>query len=195
MKTKNEIRKEILNIRNNLSSELAEQKSRIIIDKIKDTVEYKNSKSIMVYMDFKNEVNTKAFITEALAEGKKIIIPYTDVEKVLIIPVEINSLDDLVLCKFGYLEPKKEALNNPYDIEKIELIIVPGVAFDKRKNRIGFGKGYYDKFLRNRNALTNEITSAKAFALAYEFQVFEEIPAEEHDIKMDKIFTEENIYR
>ncbi len=195
MKTKNEIRKEILNIRNNLSSELAEQKSRIIIDKIKDTVEYKSSKSIMVYMDFKNEVNTKTFITEALAEGKKIIIPYTDVEKVLIIPVEINSLDDLVLCKFGYLEPKKEALNNPYDIEKIELIIVPGVAFDKRKNRIGFGKGYYDKFLRNRNALTNEITSAKAFALAYEFQVFEEIPAEEHDIKMDKIFTEENVYR
>ncbi len=195
MKTKNEIRKEILNIRNNLSSELAEQKSRIIIDKIKDTEEYKNSKSIMVYMDFKNEVNTKAFINEALSEGKKIIIPYTDVEKVLIIPVEINSLDDLVLCKFGYLEPKKEALNNPYDIEKIELIIVPGVAFDKRKNRIGFGKGYYDKFLRNRNALTKEITLAKAFALAYEFQVFEEIPAEEHDIKMDKIFTEENVYR
>ena len=212
MKTKNEIRKEILNIRNNLNAEIAEQKSRIIIDKIKYTEEYKNSKSIMVYMDFKNEVSTKAFITEALAEGKKVIIPYTNTEKIQIIPVEINSLDDLVLCKFGYLEPKKEALNNPYDIEKIELIIVPGVAFDKRKNRIGFGKGYYDKFLRNRNAyeknstenlnakeineaaLVKETILAKAFALAYEFQVFEEIPAEEHDIKMDKIFTEENIY-
>lgn len=186
MKTKSEIRKEVLNIRNNLDKEIAELKSRIIIDKLKETEEYKNSKSIMVYMDFKNEVNTKVFISEALSENKKIIIPYTDIEKVQIIPVEISSLDDLILCKFGYLEPKKEKIDNPYDVEKIDLIVVPGVAFDKKRNRVGFGKGYYDKLLK--------IRRAKAYAIAYEFQVYEEVPAEEHDIKMDKIITEENIY-
>ena len=75
MKTKSEIRKEILNIRNNMDCELAAQKSRVIIDKVKSTEEYKNSKSIMVYMDFKNEVNTKMFISEDLKEGKKVILP------------------------------------------------------------------------------------------------------------------------
>lgn len=187
VKTKSEIRKEILNIRNNLDSEFVVQKSRIIIDKIKATEEYKNSKSIMVYMDFKSEVNTKDFVNEALSEGKKIIIPYTDVEKVLIIPVEIESLDDLIACKFGYLEPRIEKISNQYDIEKIDLIIVPGVAFDKKRNRVGFGKGYYDRLLISRKA--------KAFAIAYEFQVLEEVPAQEHDIKMDMIITEENIYQ
>lgn len=186
MKTKIEIRKEILNIRNNLTPELSAYNSRIIIDKLKATEEYKNSKSIMVYMDFKNEVNTKDFINEALSEGKKIIIPYTDTDKVLIIPVEINSLDDLITCKFGYLEPKKEKISNPYDIEKIDLVVVPGVAFDKKRNRIGFGKGYYDRLLTSRRA--------KAVAIAYEFQVLDEVPAQEHDIKMDMIITEENIY-
>ncbi len=186
MKTKSEIRKEILNIRNNMDGELAAQKSRVIIDKVKSTEEYKNSKSIMVYMDFKNEVNTKMFISEALKEGKKVIIPYTDIKNVVIIPVEIDSLDDLVECKFGYLEPRKEKINNPYDVDKIDLILVPGVAFDKKRNRVGFGKGFYDRLLKNRRA--------KAIALAYEFQVLDEVPADEHDVKMDMIITEENQY-
>ena len=194
MKTKTEVRKEILNIRNNLDFKEAAKKSEIIIEKLKNTDEYKNSTSIMVYMDFKNEVNTKVFIKDALSEGKNIIIPYTDMQKIQIIPVQINGLDDLVLCKFGYLEPKKDMINTPYSTEKIDLIIVPGVVFDKNKNRIGFGKGYYDKFLTNRKNSAKALKEAAAIALAYEFQVLEEIAAEEHDMKMDKIITENNIY-
>ena len=186
MKSKTKLRKEILATRKELSPELVVKDSRLIIDKLKATEEYKNAKSVMIYMDFGNEVKTKDFINEALSEGKEIIIPYTDTENVLIIPVEIESLDDLVKCKFGYLEPKKEKINTPYDVNKIDLIVVPGVVFDKKRNRIGFGKGYYDRLLSNRKA--------KAFAIAFEFQVYDEIPAEEHDIKMDMIITEENIY-
>lgn len=189
MRTKSEIRKEILSIRNILDINDAATKSSIIIKKLKNTDEYKNSTNIMVYMDFKNEVNTKTFIEEALSEGKKIIIPYTDMEKVEIIPVEIKDFDDLVMCKFGYLEPKKEKINNPFDVKLIDLVVVPGVVFDKKKNRVGFGKGYYDRLLINRK------TSAKAIAIAYEFQVLEEVPAEEHDIKMDMIITEKNVYK
>ncbi len=186
MKNKAELRKEVLSIRKELSAEFVAKNSRIIFDKLKATEEYKNAKSVMVYMDFGNEVNTKDFINEALSEGKKIIIPYTDTGKVLIVPVEIESFDDLVKCKFGYLEPKKEKINTPYDVNKIDLIVVPGVVFDKKRNRIGFGKGYYDRLL--------SIRRAKAFAIAFEFQVYDEIPAEEHDIKMDMIITEKNNY-
>jgi len=189
MKTKADIRKEILDIRNNLDINEAVNKSSIIIDKLKNTDEYKNSTNIMVYMDFKNEVNTKIFIQEALSEGKKIIIPYTDMKNIEIIPVEIKDFSDLVMCKFGYLEPKKEKIDNPYDVKLIDLVVVPGVVFDKNKNRVGFGKGYYDRLLINRK------NSCKAVALAYEFQVLEEVPANEHDIKMDMIITEFNIYK
>lgn len=188
MKTKSEIRKEILNIRNNLDVNEATNRSSIIINKLKSSNEYKNSTNIMVYMDFKNEVNTKGFIEEALREGKRIIIPYTSIEKVEIIPVEIKDFDDLVMCRFGYLEPKREKIENPFDVKQLDLVVVPGVVFDKKKNRIGFGKGYYDRLLINRKP------SAKAIAIAYEFQVLDEVPAEEHDIKMDKIITEENTY-
>ena len=189
MKTKDEIRKEILRIRNNIETNEAINKSSIIINKLKNTAEYINSNSIMVYMDFKNEVNTKVFIEEALKEGKSIIIPYTDMAKVEIIPVQINDLEDLAMCKFGYLEPKREKIENPYDIKLIDLIVVPGVVFDKNKNRVGFGKGYYDRLLINKKP------SAKAIAIAYEFQVLDEVPAQEHDIKMDMIITEENTYK
>jgi len=74
------------------------------------------------------------------------------------------------------------------NIEEIDLVIVPGVVFDKNLNRIGFGKGYYDKILNRLKP------SAKKVALAHDFQVLEDIPAEEHDVKMDMIITEKNIY-
>ncbi|QSX05151.1 5-formyltetrahydrofolate cyclo-ligase [Sedimentibacter sp. zth1] len=184
MKTKSEIRKEILNIRKNLSVEEAVQKSAKIISKLKTTSEYNNSKTIMVYMDFKNEVNTKILIEEMFSEGKEVIIPYTDMEDVVIIPVKISDMKDLVYCKYGYLEPKIDMIKNPFDVKSIDLIIIPGVVFDKNRNRVGFGKGYYDKLLVNKRE------DAKSIALAYDFQVLNEVPAEEHDIKMDKIITE-----
>ena len=101
------------------------------------------------------------------------------------IPSEITREADLKLNPFGYYEPKSIS---PVNIEEIELVIVPGVVFDKNLNRIGFGKGYYDKILNKLKP------SAKKLAVAHEFQVLEIIPAEEHDVKMDMIITEKNIY-
>lgn len=188
MEEKNVIRKNILKLRNDLCVEKAREKSEKIIKKLQKTQEYRLSQNIMVYMDFKNEVNTKEFIKSMFAEGKNVIIPYTDMENVVVIPIQIRDMDDLVLSKYGYLEPSKDMLKNPYNIEDIDLIIVPGVVFDKKRNRIGFGKGYYDKLLINRRK------DVKAIALAYEFQILDTIPSEKHDIKMDKIITETNIY-
>lgn len=188
MKDKKELRKTILDLRNNMTTDKVLEKSNIIIDKLISIEEYKKSKTVFIYMDFKNEVSTIGLIKKMLDGKKSVVIPYTDTVNTVIIPVEIKDVDnDLKISSFGYLEPKIEKINE-IELDKIDLIIVPGVVFDKCLNRIGFGKGYYDRILNKKRH------DAKAIAIAYEFQVLDEIPFEEHDIKMDMIITEESIY-
>ncbi len=189
MEDKNIIRRKILNKRNKLDKNFVISYSEEVINKLTCLDEYKKSDTIMSYMSFKNEVDTFNLIEKMLDENKKVIVPYTDINKVEIIPVEIKDIEDnLTYSRYGYLEPKKEIIK-PVDIKEIDLILVPGVVFDKNCNRIGFGKGYYDKLLVNRRKDTFII------ALAYEFQVANMIPAKKHDIKMDMIITEESIYK
>lgn len=183
METKKELRKRILNIRNNMSLEDAEKNSSIITDKIINTDIYKQSMVIFIYMDFNKEVMTSKLIKQMLSEKKRVVIPYTDTINTELIPSEITKEADLKLNSFGYYEPINIL---PVDIEEIDLVIVPGVVFDKQLNRIGFGKGYYDKILVKLKP------SAVKMAVAHEFQVLESIPTEEHDIKMDIIITEKN---
>ena len=135
-------------------------------------------------MDFKNEVTTSILIKNMLSEGKRVLVPFTDSVNTAIIPSEIFKESDLVLNPFGYYEPKN-LLSVP--VEEIDLVIVPGVVFDKNLNRIGFGKGYYDRILAKLKA------SAKKIAVAHDFQLLDLIPTEEHDIKMDILVTEKRI--
>lgn len=185
MESKSKIRKRILNVRNNMSKEDVKKNSNAIMDKITSLDIYKHSKVVFIYMDFKNEVITSNLIKRMLSEKKRVVIPYTDSINTVLIPSEITKESDLKQNSFGYFEPKSIL---PVNIEEIDLVIVPGVVFDKNLNRIGFGKGYYDKILNRLKP------SAKKVALAHDFQVLEDIPAEEHDVKMDMIITEKNIY-
>lgn len=185
MESKSKIRKRILNVRNNMSKEDVKKNSNAIMDKITSLDIYKQSKVVFIYMDFKNEVMTSNLIKRMLSEKKRVVIPYTDSINTVLIPSEITKESDLKQNSFGYFEPKSIL---PVNIEEIDLVIVPGVVFDKNLNRIGFGKGYYDKILNRLKP------SAKKIALAHDFQVLEDIPAEEHDVKMDMIITEKNIY-
>lgn len=188
MKDKKEFRSFVLKIRSGMSQEQVNEKSKKIIEKLVSTEDYKNSGTVFIYMSFKNEVETMKLIKRMLAEKKHVVIPYTDVENTVIIPSEIKDVEnDLKISSFGYLEPIKEKIV-PVNPEKFDLIIVPGVVFDKRLNRIGFGKGYYDRILEHKRK------DAKAIALAYAFQVYDEIPFEPHDIKMDAIITEDAEY-
>jgi len=188
METKRELRNKILNIRNNMEKEEVLKKSSIIIDKLINLKAYKNSNTVFIYMDFKNEVMTYKLIKQMLKEKKRVVIPYTDTINTVIIPSELKNMEsDLTLSSLGYYEPIFEKII-PVSPEDFDLVIVPGVVFDKNLNRVGFGKGYYDRIL-------NKIrTDVQAVAIAYEFQVLDEVPCEEHDIKMDKIITEETIY-
>jgi len=181
MEAKSELRKRILNIRNNMDIEDVRKNSSAITEKIINLDSYIQSKVVFIYMDFKNEVMTSQLIKHMLSAKKRVVIPYTDTRNTVLIPSEITGEADLVLNSFGYYEPKNIS---PIDTGEIDLAVIPGVVFDKSLNRIGFGKGYYDRILNKLKA------SAKKVALAHEFQVLESIPNEEHDIKMDMIITE-----
>lgn len=188
METKNDLRKKILNIRNSMNKQDVIKKSGIIIEKLANLEVYKNSKVVFVYMDFKNEVVTSALIKQMLSEKKRVVIPYTDTTNTVIIPSELKSMkDDLVLSSFGYYQPRLDKIVY-VEPEEFDLVVVPGVVFDKNLNRIGFGKGYYDRILNRLRA------DAQTVAVAYEFQVLDEVPHEQHDIKMYKIITENTIY-
>lgn len=188
MEAKKELRKQVLAIRKTLSSEEVISNSQIIMEKLKSLDEFIKAQTVFVYMDFGNEVITRDLIRYMFKENKHVIIPYTDTVETKLIPTEIFDLEkDLIKCSFGYYEPKKENVKL-VDTKEFDLIVVPGVAFDKNLNRMGYGKGYYDKILDSRRK------DCKAIAVAFDFQVFESIPCEEHDIKMDMIITEKNIY-
>ena len=175
---KNSIRKKLLTTRSSLKKTLSEEYSQAICEKFQELKEYKNAKSILFYMPIKNEVN----ITP-LTKNKTILLPKVyDNQKIKI--HKINSLTHLKPGQFNVPEPPKDS--PIVQTKNIDLVIVPGIGFDKTGQRIGFGKGYYDRLLKHINC--------PKIAAAYEFQVIENIPSEDHDEKVDFIITEKNIY-
>ncbi len=186
---KNEIRKVISKRRKSMSENEVKEKSKIIIEKLMNTDEFKKAKNLMVFLSFDNEVYTFDLIEKAMNMGKKVIVPYTVKDTYEIIPTLLKNIEeDLEVSNYGYMEPKKDKIQ-PILEENIDMTVVPGLAFDEKMNRIGFGKGYYDRYL------TKTKKESKNIAIAYDYQVLEEIPSEDFDVKMDYIITEEKIYK
>ena len=182
-----EIRKEILNVRNNLTKETLNDFNEDIFNTIIKSDIYKKAQSIFIYISFGSEVETKKIIEHAISLGKNIYVPKTNKSIKEMIAVKIHNFDNMTVDKWGILEPitvDKNFVGNEFD-----LIIMPGVAFDITGNRIGYGGGYYDKYIHN---LKRRPT---LLALAYEFQIIDNIIAEIHDIKLDYIITEKKSYR
>jgi len=184
METKKELRKIMLSIRKKMSKEDVENNSRKIWEKIFNLEIYSKSKVIFIYLDFNNEVMTFPYIKRMLDEGKRLVVPYTDMVNEVLILSEISNEKDLALNPFGYYEPEEPT---PVPVEDIDLVIVPGVVFDEKLNRVGFGKGYYDKILHRLSP------HAKKIAVAHDFQVLDSVPSEEHDVKMDILITEKRV--
>jgi len=176
------LRKEMLIKRDNLSKD----KKLFLDNRIKERLEemkfFKEAEKIFIYVGFGSEINTIDFINDFLKEGKKIFIPRTNIEEKIMEAGEIKSLDNLEKDKYGILEPAKDIKA----VKKVDLdlIILPGVVFDELGGRIGYGGGYYDKYLQD---LEESIPKA---ALCYEFQIIDKVPTEEHDIRADYIITE-----
>ncbi|MBC8499559.1 MAG: 5-formyltetrahydrofolate cyclo-ligase [Candidatus Atribacteria bacterium] len=184
---KEEIRRKIIKKRLSLSSEYIKNISEQVCINLAETVEYIDSQNIMFYVATRSEVQTEEMIKISVNVGKNIFVPIILTECINLAPSTIYDFDnELEKGEKGILEPKKEYYRL-FPPEDIDLIIVPGVAFDLSGNRIGRGFGYYDNFLRKIS------TSTKIIALAFEMQIVEKIPNDKNDIPVHKIITEKRI--
>ncbi|HER25458.1 MAG TPA: 5-formyltetrahydrofolate cyclo-ligase [Candidatus Atribacteria bacterium] len=184
---KEEIRRDTLKKRLSQSTEDVREKSQKILLNLSQTIEYKNSQNILFYAATKSEVQTEEIIKMSIKMGKNVFIPIILPEYPDLIPSKIYDFDvELEKGSKGILQPKKEyqRLCPPEDLD---LIIVPGVAFDSQGNRIGRGLGYYDNFLKKVRS------SVKIIALAFEIQIVKKIISDKNDIPVHKIITEKRI--
>ncbi|MBI3604820.1 MAG: 5-formyltetrahydrofolate cyclo-ligase [Nitrospirae bacterium] len=183
MANKEQIRKEMLARRAGLSLEEIRLKSRDIKVRLFNREEFRRAKVIHFYISFNHEVNTEEMIRGALEMGKKVVVPCRGTTAGGIGLSELKDFDrELKPDRFGLKEPFGSYIR-PVDPGHLELMVVPGVAFDSSGNRIGYGKGFYDRLLSQKKRGFIE-------ALAFDFQVIESVPSEGHDIKMDRIITE-----
>lgn len=184
---KTKLRKEILAIRGLLNQEEVIKYSIDVERKIFSLKNYDKSEEILIYVSYNNEINTINLIGNAFANNKKVAVPKVHKDGEMDF-YYISSLDDLVKGYMGILEPDAD-LCKCVDVNKRfdkSLMICPLVAFDSRCNRIGYGGGYYDRYLSK--------VKISTVALAYDFQKVDDIKVEEFDEKIDMIITPKNTY-
>ena len=159
---KEAIRSLIRKKRNAMHESEVLEKSRRIKAYLFSTQEFQEARTILFYVSYDNEVNTHEMIQESLRMKKHIAVPVSDVETQTIICSTLVKWDDLSVGTYNILEPRKDFIEQIAP-KSIDLILLPGIAFDSEGNRIGHGKGYYDRLLQN-NLHTHR------FGLAFEFQ-------------------------
>lgn len=182
---KEELRKLVLAKRSALTEEQRREKSKSILKNILALPEFGSAETIMAYLDFRGEVETTDLASEILSAGKRLVIPLCHMNN--LIPCVIKNLDqDIHVGTWGILEPQKDRIR-PLPPKEIDLVLVPGVAFDYQGNRLGYGRGYYDRFLPQ---LKDGILSA---GLSFACQIVEKIPTDDYDCKMSLLITESGL--
>lgn len=171
---KHQIRKLIRYKKNQISEKDKQIQAAAVFEKIEKLEEFQNAKNILVYWSMPDELSTHNFVIK-WSRKKQMLLPVVKDDEMLIKP--FSSKDELKQGSLGIWEPdaQKEFLHS------IDLVIVPGMAFDKNKSRLGRGKGYYDKYFVNKNIVK--------IGVGFDFQLLEKIPTATFDIKMDKIIT------
>lgn len=176
---KNEYRRFFKNLRREMSDTYIGKKSDKIYENLIASDLYKNAQSIFIYYSVEKEVQTQKIIKKALDDNKKVYIPKIKGKEM--IAARLESLDDLVDGDFSIPTTKSNDL-----IENPDLTIVPGLSFDKNKNRLGYGGGYYDKFLSKNKTI-------KVGIMIEDFKSLD-LETDEYDIKMDYIVSDKKIY-
>ncbi|MDD3224149.1 MAG: 5-formyltetrahydrofolate cyclo-ligase [Clostridium sp.] len=180
---KKEIRHYILNEKAKLLEDNKKQLDDAIYNNVINCNFFIKSKFIFTYVSFENEVYTHSIIKKALSQGKRICVPKIISKKSGMVACEIKSMQELVEGKYGILEPISD--NNKIDSKDIDFALIPGLAFDKDGYRIGYGGGFYDRFLASADFYK--------MGLSYEFQFMNNVPKEDFDEKIDGMITEKGI--
>lgn len=178
MENKKELRKKILKLRNSLTEEELQKKSELIYNKFVKSKEFVENQNILIYINYQSEVITKKIISYGLLSGKTIACPKV-LEDGKMHFFEIHGFIEVEKGYKGIYEPVNSTVFEPEEA----LVVVPGVVFDRDGFRIGYGKGFYDRYLRKHKAY-------KTVGLAFKEQIIDNIPAEEHDVKIMNIITE-----
>ena len=184
---KKEFRKKVINLRKEKDKDFIRHNSDIITDKLLQMDCIKNAKTIMLYLDFNNEVCTDNLITKLMAMRKIVASPITLMDERKLIPSQITDLKNgIQYGAYNIREPKPE-YSPVIDVKELDVVIVPAVAYDKDCYRLGYGGGFYDRFLENLRE------DAITIGIAFDLQIFDEIPKEAHDSQLDYIVTESTI--
>jgi 5-formyltetrahydrofolate cyclo-ligase len=181
------LREEICRQRDRLNRFEIVQKSTAITEKLYRLPVYRASYTVMYFLSFRSEVDTRAMIMAALAEGKRVLVPKALPRTRELLPSQLTDWErDLAPGAYGIPEPREEALI-PVDPAAVELLVVPGVAFDEQGNRLGYGGGYYDRFFKRIAPETPLV------ALAFELQIVDSVPVQPWDRPVDLIVTERRL--
>jgi len=176
--TKAQIRSKILLRLKTQKEEDRNRKSKLIKDKLLRNKVFKKAKIVMFYIAFGGEVNTESMIREAKKIGKVICVPVCRKDKETMQPTILEDQAQLRKGPYGVLEPVAKAQVKPEDLD---LIIVPGLAFDKKGKRLGRGKGCYDRFLCSLSEDTPSI------GLAFDFQILPLVPTTSYDVNVKQV--------
>lgn len=177
---KSVIRENFLKKRELISKSSRALLSDKIAKKLMSLEEFQKNSCIMLYASIKSEVETYKIIKECLGLGKKVVLPCSNISNIN--PCELSSMEEL---KPGYLRIPEPAIKRHVRNKEIGLVVVPVVAFDQKGARLGYGRGYYDKFLANSKAVK--------VGLAFEAQIHPGLPEESHDVRLDFVITENRI--
>ena len=184
---KKEFRKKVIQDRKLLSLQLVDAYSLAIYNNIFKLQCIKNAKTIMAYLDFNNEVKTDRIINTLIEQDKKVLVPISILETRDLLLSEIKNIDNEVkIGTFGIREPKEDFIRL-VDRKEIDIVIVPAVAYDINGYRLGYGGGFYDRFIETLK--TDVIT----IGIAFEMQLFNQVPKEVHDVQLNYIITENGI--
>ena len=173
--------------KNRVAQKNKDEISRAICGKFMALPAYLAAKTVMWYVDAGSEVRTRHTLPEALTHGKRVVVPWCVVETNQLELFLLEDMSELVEGAYKILEPKTELRDLPakrVQPEELDLVMVPGTAFDPRGGRMGQGKGYYDRLLSRARP------DAPLVALAFDCQIFDEIPVAAHDVFMDLVLTE-----
>jgi 5-formyltetrahydrofolate cyclo-ligase len=185
MTDKGDIRRRILQARNAMAGGELASGSRVITRRLTELDQIRRASTLMVYLGFGSEVLTDDLILWGWEEGKRIAVPLCRSVSRELIACRIDGFDELECGHYGIREPKADLLR-PVPPGEIDAVVVPAVAFDRQGHRLGYGGGYYDRFLPGAPRATR-------IGVAFARQIVPEIPASPHDVAVDCIVTEREI--
>ena len=180
--TKRELRKKYREIRNGLSDVTRHSESKIVCERLTESCLYQETDAVFCYLSYGSELETDSLIQKALADGKTVAVPV--IKKTEMIFCRIYPDTEYRLNGYGISEPAEEELVESENFSSV-LLILPGLCYDKDSGRIGYGGGYYDRYIAKHGRRSNFQT----VSLALSCQFYDgKIPMEEHDIRPDAIF-------